>query len=326
MTIRIRYSLVIGAACASALGAAPPAVAQEKFPSRPIEIVVPAAVGGGNDITSRILAEIMEPTLGQKLVVLNKPGAAGAFGMAAILQAKPDGYTVGSIWNAPLTMAPHLQSTLPKPGEYTPILLYTSSPTILCVKAAFPASDGKGFVEELRKNPNKYTYGNDGVGGVLHLATERVFLKLGVKARPVPFGGAGETLKNFLGDHIDIYGGSILPVLPYAKDKSAKCLMVTSAERNAAVPDAAGLAELGAPGEATALWRGMIAPKGLPADRLALLQKAFSDAALSPRFREFMQQRGEEAKGTSSAEFRELIFTEYEAMGKVMVAIGLLKK
>lgn len=320
------YSAFTIAACASLLCAASLTVAQDKFPSRPIEIIVPAAAGGGNDITSRILAEIMEPTLGQKVVVVNRPGAAGALGMGVIIQAKPDGYTVGSIWNAPLTMAPHLQPTLSKPGDYAPILQYTSSPTILCVKAAFPANDGKGFIEELRKNPNKYTYGNDGVGGVLHLASERVFLKLGVKARPVPFGGAGETLKNFLGGHIDIYGGSILPVLPYVKDKSAKCLMLTSAERNAAVPDAAGLADLGAPNEATALWRGMIAPKAVLADRLAMLQKAFSEAALSPRFKEFMQQRGEEAKGTSSAEFRELIATEYEAMGKVMAAIGLVKK
>ena len=302
------------------------ATAQEKYPSRAIELVIPTAAGGGTDISLRMLAEIVEPILGQKVVVVNKPGGGGTVGMAQVVQARPDGYTLGGLWNAPLTMTPHMLPTPYKNSDYAAVTLVTASPTILCVKAAFPASDGKAFIEALRKDPGKYTYGNDGVGGTIQLAAERVFSKLGVKARPIPFAGAGETLKAFLGGHVDIYGGSIPPILPYVKDKSAKCLMVTSAERNASVPEAAGLADLGAPGEATVLWRGIIAPRTLPADRLAVLQKAFAEAAQTPRFKEFMQKRGEEAKGSSSAEFRQLIDSEYDAMGKVMAAIGLTKK
>jgi len=304
----------------------PSATAQDKFPSRPIEMVIPTAAGGGTDISLRMLAEIVEPILGQKVVVVNKTGGGGTVGMAAIVQAKADGYTVGGLWNAPLTMTPHMLPAPYKTSDYTAVTLVTASPTILCVKAAFPADDGKAFIEQLRKNPNKFTYGNDGVGGTIQLATERVFSKLGVKARPVPFAGAGETLKAFLGDHIDIYGGSIPPILPYVKDQSTKCLMVTSAERNAVVPSAAGLDDLGVPNEATVLWRGIIAPNGVPADRLAMLQKAFSEATMSPKFKDFMQKRGEEAKGSSAADFRKLIDTEYEAMGKVMASIGLAKK
>jgi tripartite-type tricarboxylate transporter receptor subunit TctC len=97
-------------------------------------------------------------------------------------------------------------------------------------------------------------------------------------------------------------------------------------ERNPTVPDAASLTDLGVPSESTVLWRGIIAPKAVPPDRLAALQKAFADAAQSPKFKEFMEKRGEEAKGSSSAEFRQLIDTEYEAMGKVMESIGLAKK
>jgi tripartite-type tricarboxylate transporter receptor subunit TctC len=164
------------------------------------------------------------------------------------------------------------------------------------------------------------------VGGTIQLATERVFSKLGVKARAVPFAGAGETIKAFLGDHINIYGGSISPVLPYVKDKSAKCLLVTSAERNASVPEAAGLTDVGAPNEATVLWRGIIAPKAVSPDRLVILQKAFAEAAQNPKFKEFMQKRGEEAQGSSAADFRKLIDSEYEAMGAVMASIGLAKK
>ena len=301
------------------------AAAQEAFPSRPIEMVIPTAAGGGTDIALRQLAQLVEPLLGQKIVVVNKPGAGGAIGMETITQGKPDGYVIGGLWNAPLTMSPHGQATMSKPGDYATVSLVTWSPIVHCVKASFPASNGKEYIEELRKNPGKYTYGNDGVGGTIQLATERVFAKLGVKARPVPFAGAGETVRAFLGDHVSIYGGSIAPVLPYVKDKSAKCMMVTSANRNVALPETSGLTDLGAASEATVLWRGIIAPKTLPADRLAVLQKAFATAALSPKFVEFMTARGEEARGSSPAEFRDLIASEYMAMGKVMTSLGLVK-
>ena len=214
-----------------------PAVAQEKYPSRPIEMIIPTAAGGGTDISLRMLAELAEPALGQKIVVVEQDRRRrhGGHGRASC-GAKPDGYTIGGLWNAPLTMTPHMLPAPYKPTTTRRSTLVTWAPTVLCVKAAFPANDGKAFIEELKKNPGKYTYGNDGLGGTLHLASERVFQKVGVKARPVPFAGAGETLKAFLGDHIDIYAGSIAPILPYVKDKSAKCLMITSPDRNATVP------------------------------------------------------------------------------------------
>ena len=321
----MRTTMRLAAAAVAAL-AVTTALAQEKYPSRAIEMVIPTAPGGGTDIALRQLASLAEPALGQSVIIVNKTGAGGTIGVANIVNAKPDGYTIGGVWNAPLTMTPHMVPAQYKPSDYAAVVLVTWAPTVLCVKAAFPANDGKGFIEELRKNPDKYTYGNDGIGGTLHLASERVFYKLGVKALPVPFSGAGETLKSFLGGHIDIYAGSIPPILPYVKDKSAKCLMVTSPERNPYLPDASSLTDLGVPQESTVLWRGIIVPKGVPPDRIAVLQKAFADAALSPKFKDFMEQRGEEVRGTASPEFRQLVDSEYAAMGQVMEQIGLAKK
>lgn len=301
------------------------AAAQEKFPSRPLEMIVPTAAGGGTDISMRTLAEIAEAQLGQRVLVTNKTGGGGGIGMVAITQAKPDGYTIGGLWNAPLTMTPHMLPAPYGPKDYAAVTLATWAPALMCTKAAFPAADGKALIEELRKNPGKYTYGNDGIGGTMHLAFERVFAKLGARARAVPFNGAGETLKAFLGDHIDIYTGSIAPIQPYVKDGSAKCLLMTSAERSAALPNASGLADLGIPNEATVLWRGVIAPNGIPADRLEVLQKAFAAAAKSERFQKFMDARGEEARGSTAAEFRTLIDSEYAAMGQLMASLGLKK-
>lgn len=313
--------LVIGCALMAAAVSA-----QEKFPSHPIEIVVPTAAGGGTDIAFRLLAEVAEPILGQKIVVSNKTGGGGMIGMTSIVRAKADGYTLGGLWNAPLTMTPHMQPAPYSPDDYTTITLVDSAATIFCTKPDFPATDGKGFIEHLKANPGKYTYGNDGVGGTLHLAAERIFSKVGVKARPVPFTGAGETLKNFLGSHIDIYAGSITPILPYVKEGQAKCLLVTTAKRVPAVPQASSLTDIGVPEAQTVLWHGLIGPKGIPADRLATLENAFRQAARSDKFRQYMESRGIEIEASSGAEFRKLVDTENVAMGEVMRTVGLAKK
>jgi tripartite-type tricarboxylate transporter receptor subunit TctC len=313
----------IGAACLAAV--TQPASAQEKYPARPIEVIVPTPPGGGTDIAFRLLAEIAEPMLGQKLVVVNKAGGGGMIGMAQVVSARPDGYTLGGLWNAPLTMTPHMQQAPYSPADYVTISMADSAPMVLCTKQEFPAKDAREFIEHVRKNPGKFTYGNDGVGGTIQLSVERVFTKLGIKARPVPFGGAGETLKNFIGGHVDIYAGSIPPIVPYVKDASAKCLMLTGPDRNASLPQAASLADLGMSENSTALWHGMVGPKGIPADRLALLEKTFMQAAKTERFRQFMEPKGIKVEGTSGAEFRKVIDSEYAAMGQVMKAIGLTK-
>src|SRR4030095_16100881 len=116
----------VAAAIASMLLAAPVA-GQEKFPSRPIEMIIPTPAGGGTDITMRKLAAIAEPALGQKVVVINKPGAVGTVGVNALVTAKPDGYTIAGLWNSPLTMTPH-QTTVPyRPHAYVAVSLANSA-------------------------------------------------------------------------------------------------------------------------------------------------------------------------------------------------------
>src|SRR3990167_8617580 len=154
-------AIVVGA---NLLCAASPAAAQEKFPARPIEIIVPTPPGGGTDITARLLAELAGPMLGQKVVVVNEAGAGGTLGMSAVVQAKPDGYTLGGLWNAPLTMTPHSQAVPYSLRDYAAISLVDTAPMVMCTQPDFAANSGKEFIEVIRNNPNKYTYGNDGVG------------------------------------------------------------------------------------------------------------------------------------------------------------------
>lgn len=298
----------------------------EPFPTKPIEIIVPTPPGGGTDITTRVLVEVTEPILGQKLVVVNKPGGGGTLGVSALTQAKPDGYTLGSIWNAPITMAPHSLQVPYTLDDYVPIAQITAAPIVFCTKPDFSANSGKEFIEALRKNPGKLTYGNDGVGGTVQLSGERIFRTQGVQLRPVPFGGAGETLKAFLGGHVDIYGGSIPPILPHVKAGKAKCLLLTSRERSDALPQAASLTDLGVSQAATVLWRGIIGPKDLPAERVAILEKAFRQGAQAPKFQDFLAKQGEVAVGSSAAAFAELIRAEYQAFAQIVKDLGLGRK
>jgi tripartite-type tricarboxylate transporter receptor subunit TctC len=290
-------------------------------------MIIPTPPGGGVDITGRMLVDGLEKILGVKIVVSNQPGASGALGVTKLASARPDGYTIAYIWNAPLTMVPHTLTVAYTPDSYAPISQTTGgTPLIFCAHPNFPAANGREFVEHLRQNPNKYTYGNDGVGATVQLAGERLFQQLGIKMRAVPFGGAGETLKSFLGSHVDIYGGSIPPIAPHLKEGKAKCHIATTRDRNKTIPDALSAGDLGFAQEATELWRGAIAPKGVPADRLKILEDAFRRAAQDEKFKESILKGGDDVIGGSSEDFRKLIASEHAAFAKVVQNLGLPKQ
>lgn len=300
--------------------------AQERFPSKPIEMIVPTAPGGGTDASLRYLSELAEVHLGQKVVIQNKPGGSGAVGVTALTTAKPDGYTVAGVWFAPLTVAPHMLPVAYAPTDYIPVSLSVIVPLVFCVKASFPAKSGPEFLEHLRANPNKYTYGTDGVGGASQLATERLSTVANFKVRGIPFTDSGAILKNFLGGHVDIYMGVIAPIQAYVQSGEAKCLLLTTPDRNTALPDASGLSDVGFPQAGTLVWRGVIAPKQTPPDRVKVLEEAYAKAAKSERFQAFMQKQGGLAVGSTSAEFAKTIGKDYADFGRIVKELGIGKK
>jgi tripartite-type tricarboxylate transporter receptor subunit TctC len=206
---------------------------------------------------------------------MNVPGAGGTIGVAQMVRSAPDGSSVAGVWLGPITVSPNTMKVTYTPNDYIPVVQVSSAPYVLCVHPDFPASDGKALIAELKKSPDKYSYGNDGAGGPGQLATARILRATGASARDVPFKGAGETLTSFLGKHVDIYVGSIPPILPHMQAGKAKCRLVTSADRVPALPSAASLGDLGIPGEETILWRALLAPKGTPPDKVAALESAF---------------------------------------------------
>jgi tripartite-type tricarboxylate transporter receptor subunit TctC len=291
--------------------------------AEPIKLIVPTPPGGGTDGFFRVLAKEATPFIKDPLVVINVPGAGGTIGVAQMVRSQPDGQTLAAVWLGPVTVSPHTMKVPYTPNDYIPIIQLTSAPYVFCVHPDFPATEGKSFVDELRKNPDKYTYGNDGVGGPGQLAAERIFRAMKVKARDIPFKGAGETMTAFLGKHIDIYVGSVPPILQYAQSGKAKCVLLSSADAIASLPSATGLRDLGIPDEETILWRAVLAPKGTPPAKIAELEAGFEKAANAPATRKFLEDAGEQLLIRKGTALRQYIDKEYEALGKLAKALNL---
>ncbi len=312
-------TLLIGA---SALALSTVAALAE-YPERAIEVTIPAPAGGGTDTSARKLATLLEEELGTSLAILNVAGGGGSVGVTQFMMDKPNGYSLLATWNSPITTVPQVQNVAYDVDSFTPIASTSETAYTMCVSPDFPAETGEEFLAELAANPGKYTYGNDGIGGTMQMAAERIFQARDIEAVAIPFGGAGETLQNFLGGHVDIYGGSISPVLPYTESDEAKCLIVTSAAPVEALPQAAGLEELGLGSEETLLWRMMLAPAGTDqaiADRLAAaLEKTVND----PSYVEFLATKGEIPNVVTGEALAERLRNEYDALAKVAEKLGL---
>jgi tripartite-type tricarboxylate transporter receptor subunit TctC len=288
-----------------------------------LKLIIPTAPGGGTDAYFRVLAKAAEPYAKEPIIVVNVPGAGGTIGVAQMVRSPPDGQTLAAVWLGPVTVSPNTMKVPYTPSDYVPVIQLTSAPYVLCVHPEFPATDGKSFIEELRRSPDKYTYGDDGLGGPGQLATERILRAMNVRARDVPFKGAGETLIAFLGKHIDIYVGSVPPILQHAQSGKAKCVLLTSAERIAALPSASSLKDLGIPEDELILWRAVLAPKGTPPAKVAELEALFEKAANDPTTRKFLEDAGEQLLIRKGPALREYIDREYAAIAKLAQALKL---
>lgn len=311
---------------AGCLAAVASAAWAQTYPTRPVTMIVPAPTGGGTDVFARVIAELVEADLKQKFVVENRAGAGGTLGTAQVVAAKPDGYTIGFVWNSPLTTSPHSLAVPYSLDSYRTVMSIGFSSYVLCAQPDFPAKDAKELVAALKAPGAKFTYGNDGVGGTMQLAAERIFSSVGVKVRGIPFAGAGETAKNFLGGHVDFYGGSLPPILPHVEAGKAKCLLLTSADRNPALPGADGLSALGLEKAETVLWWLLIVPAGTPDAIYDALQKSFIAAANSDKFKEAMQKQGATLRVLDGKATEAQIRNEFTALGEVAQSLGIQKK
>ena len=237
------------------------ALAQD-YPTRPITLVVPYAAGGGNDVMARIVGEKMSKTLGQQIVVDNRPGAGGALATRQVAKAAPDGYTLVIGGTGSLAVNPTL---LPNVGydvrkDFAPVGMIGSSDMIVLIHPAIPAKTIPELIALARKEPGKYTYASAGVGSGIHLGAELFAYMAGIKLIHVPYKGTGPALTDLIGGHVSMYFSSLPSAIGLVNDGKVRALAVTGTKRSKVFPDVPTVAEAALPGYEAALRYGIVAP------------------------------------------------------------------
>jgi tripartite-type tricarboxylate transporter receptor subunit TctC len=267
----------------------------QTFPSKQITLVVPFAAGGPTDTLARILAERMGRMLGQTVIVDNTTGAAGTIGVARVVRAAPDGYTIGiGHWSTHVVNPAIYPLTFNILDDLEPLAYIATNPQLLVSRKDLPAADLKGLIEWAKANSDKVTAGTAGVGAASHIGGLYFEQKTGAKLRFIPYRGGGPALQDVVAGQIDIMFDQAANSIPQVQAGKIKAFAVTAKERLKAMPDIPTVDEAGLPGLYIAVWHGLWAPKGTPKDVTARLTSAIMEALADPQVREKFAALGQE--------------------------------
>lgn len=298
--------------------------AAAQFPTKPIEIIVPYAAGGGTDNVARALAQAAEDHLGQPVVVVNKPGGGGAVGMGEGARAKADGYTVTMI-TVELVTLPHLGLAPISHEMFEPVIRVNLDPAAVTVRADAPWNTLEEFLDYARQNPGKVKVGNSGTGAIWHLAAASLEKKAGVQFNHIPFNGAAPAVTALMGGNVDAVTVSPGEVLSYVTAGKLKVLGVMADERVKQLPDVPTLKEQGID-LSIGTWRGLAVPKGTPEEVIAVLHDAFKKAMEDQSFIDFMDKSGLGIGYLNGKQFAELIRTENDNFKELISSLGIAQQ
>lgn len=264
--IKVR-SLAIAIALAAGTVGASVAHAADKYPDKPIRVIVPFAPGGSTDIIARLVTQRMSQELGQPMVVENKGGAGGAIGAAEAARAAPDGYTLSIATVSTMAVNPACRpNDLPYDPikDFQPVTNFANTANVVAVNPKFPAKDFKGFVEELKKNPGKYSYGSSGTCGVLHLMGESFKMATGTDIVHVPYKGSGPAVADAVGGQIEIIFDNLPSSMPQIQAGKLNAMAIAWPEDIASLKGVPNFKQAGFPVLNQPVWYGLLAPKGTP--------------------------------------------------------------
>ncbi|MGZ5096335.1 MAG: Bug family tripartite tricarboxylate transporter substrate binding protein [Burkholderiales bacterium] len=323
MTIWIRIIALAGALLAIA---AVPAFAQDKYPNKPIRLIVAFPPGGSTDIIARLVAQRLAERLGQQVIIDNRGGAGGTLGTEIAARANPDGYTLTMGTTSTHVIAPAAYPKLKYDPikDFAPITLVASTPYLLVLNPGVKASSLKEFVALVKSQPGKLNYASAGTGSTTHLAMEMLKSAAGLDIVHVPYNGNGPAGAAVLGGQVQALFGSMPAVLPLAKSGKLRPIAVGTAKRSSALPDVPTVAESGYPGFEVSLWLGFFAPRGTPIEIINRLHSELARIALSPEMKEQFERNGAEpATNVSSLDLQRLVRSEIDKYSKVIKAANI---
>ena len=266
-----------------AIAAPAPAIAQD-YPSRPITLIVPYAAGGGNDVMARTVADKMGKSLGQQVVVDNRPGAGGNIATRQAAKAAADGYTLVIGGTGTLAVNPTLYSNAgydPR-KDFAPVGLIGASALVVLVHPSLPVNSIRDLIALAKKEPGKLNYASAGVGSGIHLGWILFELMAKLELTHVPYRGTGPALTDLLGGHVAMYMSSLPSAIGIVREGKVRALAVTGAKRSDAFPELPTVAEAGIPGFEVVLKYGIVAPAGTPRPIIAQLNAALREALAAP--------------------------------------------
>jgi tripartite-type tricarboxylate transporter receptor subunit TctC len=322
-----RRCLLAGAFAAVALATAALPAAAQNYPSRPITLIVPWGAGGGTDATARILGSLMEKELGQPVTVVNRTGGSGVVGHAAIAASPPDGYTIG-LATVEIGMM-HWQGLTELSGaSYTPIGLVNADPAGVQVRADAPYKSVKDLLAAIKANPGKFKASGTGQGGIWHLALAGLLRDQKIDPGSVawvPSNGAAPGLQDMVAGGIEIAPVSLPEARSLIDAGKVKSLAVMDAKPAALYPNVPTLKAAIGSDWTMAAWRGIVAPKGIPADVRDKLAGVVRKVANSKEYQDFMHSRGFGVVYAAPEEFGKFMAKSDAELGATMKAVGIAK-
>jgi len=286
LTAMMRGFLLV---CAMVSGGS--ALAQERYPSKPIKYVVPFSAGGGQDLVGRTLQPHLQRILGPSIVIVNRPGAGGAIGFNEVANATPDGYTIGQISPSLQLLKYTVKDATTDWRNYETIMFGGYSPYGILVRKEAPWGSLKEFQDYVRANPKKVRVGNPGHGGNGHIACIGMELAAKLEFVHVPYKGVAPSFQELVGGHIDAVCGGLSDSLALVKSGRLRFLALAAPERSKAAPDVPTFKELGMNAEFSAYY-GWVGPKGMPKERIEVFYKALRASMESKEFRDFADAQG----------------------------------
>ena len=299
--------------------------AADAWPSTVIKLVVTFAPGGSTDVTARLIAEKLRADLGRTVVVDNKPGAGGNIGAEFVAKAPADGYTLlmaTSTHATNMTLYKNLPYDFVR--DFSPVSRIAFIPNLLVVNPAHIRTDKLAdFIKYVKGSggKSKLNYGSAGNGTSHHLATALFASMLGVEMEHVPYKGGAPAASALLGGQVQVLFAPLVEVLPFVEAGRLKGLGVTTKQRSSLFPDIPAIGEV-LPGYEVALWNGILAPAGTPADVIAKLNAAIVKSLSQPDMKQRLAEQGSDPAATTPAEFRQFIAAESEKWATIVKISG----
>ena len=285
---------LISLACAPALAQA--------FPTKPIQVIVPLAPGGGTDLLARVIADKLREKFGQPVTVENRSGAAGNIGADYVFKAAPDGHTLLFTQPAPLVVNKALYGKLTfEPEQFVPVAIVSLHDIMLAVNPKVPAGNLQELIGYAKANPGKLNFGSSGAGSAPHLAAELFGSMAGVKMVHVPYKGSGESQAATLAGHVDLTFFAFSTALRHTKAGKLRAIAVGGAKRNPQAPDVPSIAEA-LPGYSAASWTAFVAPPNTPAPVVQTLAGAIADIVKLPDVHKRLVDAGDEPADMTPAQ------------------------